>query len=152
LRANWRLRVAQDGKRRHVEERMADPTVGLFDQLGRRGHEPLLEHVEGTVRFDLVDGAGVDHWSVAICRGDLTVTRDDRDADCVVRCGRAGFDRVATGEDNAIAMLLRAELVAEGNVLLLVVLERLLPGPPGASDPLATARSLSTARPGTAAR
>ena len=135
-----------------MEERMRDPVIGLFDWLGRRGHEQLLDHVEGTVRFDLVDEADVDHWLVAICRGDLTVTREDRDADCVMRCPKAGFARVATGEDNAIAMLLRAEIVVEGNARLLVMLERLMPGPPGASDPVSTARSLSTAHSRAAAR
>lgn len=126
---------------------MLDPTVGLFERLGRHAHEPLLEHVAGTVRFDLGDESGrVDSWLVAIDYGDLRVTREYRDADCVVRAAKAGFDRVATGEDNAVAMLLRAEIVAEGNVLLLVLLERLLPGPPGACDPVTFARSGTAAR------
>jgi predicted lipid carrier protein YhbT len=125
---------------------MLDPTVELFDRLRRHGHEPLLEHVEGSVRFDLADESGVDHWTVTISRGDLSVTREDRDADCIVSSAKARFDRVATGEDNAIAMLLRAEIVATGDVELLVVLERLLPGPPGASDPVAAARSEAASR------
>jgi hypothetical protein len=121
---------------------MLDPTVGLFDRLGRRGHEPLLEHVEGTVRFDLVDESGeIRSWLVVINRGDLSVTREKRGAACVVRTSKTGFDRVAKGEDNAIAMLLRSEIIAQGNIQLLVLLERLLPGPPGASDPVSAARS-----------
>jgi len=126
---------------------MLGPTVGLFERLGRHAHEPLLEHVTGTVRFDLADESGrVASWLVAIDGGDLCVTREYRDADCVVRGSKAGFDRLATGEDNAVAMLLRAEIVAEGNVLLLVLLERLLPGPPGAYDPVPAARSETAAR------
>ena len=125
---------------------MLDPTVEVFDRLARRGHEPLLDHVEGTVRFDLADESGTRCWLVTICRGDLRVTRENRDADCVVHCDKARFDRVATGEDNAVAMLLRAEIVAHGNVQLFVMLERLLPGPPGASDPMSAVRFETEAR------
>lgn len=126
---------------------MLDPTVGLFERLGRRGHEPLLEHVKGTVRFDLADESGeILRWLVTVNSGDLTVTQENRDADCVVRATKAGFDRVATGADNAIAMLLRAEISPQGSIQLLVMLERLLPGPPGASDPVSAARSGMAAR------
>jgi hypothetical protein len=125
---------------------MPDPTVELFDRLGRRGHEPLLAHIEGTVRFDLAEASRISYWLVNISRGDVRVTRENRDADCVVHSTKAGFDRVATGEDNAIAMLLRAEITAQGDVQLLVLLERLLPGPPGASDPRSGTRSGAAAR------
>ena len=37
----------------------ADPTVRFFDQLSRRGHEPLLRKLSGSVRFDIVDGKRV---------------------------------------------------------------------------------------------
>jgi hypothetical protein len=38
---------------------MTDPTAEFFDELGRRGHEPLLEKATGTLRFDIADGKRV---------------------------------------------------------------------------------------------
>ena len=114
---------------------MPDPTVELFDQLGRRGHDPLLEQVHGTVRFDLASNDGIRCWLVEIDDGTVKVSRDQRDADCVVLTTKVRFDRIATGRANAFAMLLRAEIVVHGDVQLLIVLERVLPGPPGARGP-----------------
>jgi hypothetical protein len=77
---------------------MSDASADFFEELGRRGHEPLLGHTSG--------------------------------ADCVVRATKGLFDDVATGRVNAMAALLRGELVAEGNPNLLVRLQRLFPSPP----------------------
>jgi predicted lipid carrier protein YhbT len=114
---------------------MPDPTVELFERLGRQGHEPLLDQVSGTVRFDLASNTEIQYWMVGIDRGSVRVSRTESDADCIVHTTKARFDRIATGEANALAMLLRAEIIVHGDVELLVVLERLLPGPPGARDP-----------------
>jgi hypothetical protein len=112
-----------------------DPTAELFDRLGRRGCDPLLEQARGTVRFDLASDTEILYWSVILDRGNVRVTRDEGDADCIVHTTKARFDKVATGAANAMAMLLRAEIIVHGDVQLLVVLERLLPGPPGARGP-----------------
>ncbi|GAA5197730.1 hypothetical protein GCM10023322_69600 [Rugosimonospora acidiphila] len=114
---------------------MPDPTVELFERLGRRAHDPMLEYVRGTVRFDLATDAEILYWLVTIDDGDLRVTREEADADCVVHSTKARFDRIAIGSESAMAMLLRAEVVAHGDIQLLVLLERLLPGPPGAKGP-----------------
>jgi hypothetical protein len=50
-----------------------DPAAMFFDELGRRGREPLLRKVSGRVRFDLVDGAHTEQWLVAVDKGELTV-------------------------------------------------------------------------------
>jgi putative sterol carrier protein len=105
-------------------------TDRFFETLAGRGHEPLLEKASGTVRFDLADGAQTDHWMVRIEHGDLQVTRDDADADSVVRVPRNIFEQLATGQMNAFAALLRGQAAAEGNLELTVLLQRLLPGPP----------------------
>lgn len=34
----------------------ADPTSEFFAALAERGHEPILQSAEGTLRFDLADG------------------------------------------------------------------------------------------------
>jgi len=108
---------------------MADPTGEFFDELGRRGHEPLLEKATGTVRFDLRDGKTTDRWLVAITKGDLAVSRRNTRADCVVSTDKALFDGVASGKTNAMAALLRGAMGVEGDVRLLVAFQRLFPGP-----------------------
>ena len=118
---------------------MADPTSEFFDELGRRGHEPLLEKATGTVRFDLRNGKTVDRWLVTVRKGDVGVSRKNVAADCVVTADRALFDSVASGRTNAFAALLRGAMGVEGDVNLLVSFQRLLPGPPRARKRRSTA-------------
>jgi predicted lipid carrier protein YhbT len=110
---------------------MTDATAGFFDELGRRGHEPLLEKGRGTVRFDLADGGRTDRWLVTLEKGDVSVSRKNVAADCVVRADRALFDAMARGEANGMAAYLRGELVLEGDPELLVLIQRVLPSPEG---------------------
>ena len=108
---------------------MADPTSEFFDELGRRGHEPLLKKTSGTLRFDLRDGKRTDRWLVDVKKGDVAVSRRNVRADCVVSADRALFDDVASGKTNAMAAMLRGAMGVEGDVQLLVPFQRLLPGP-----------------------
>jgi putative sterol carrier protein len=107
-----------------------DPARSFFDDLAARAHEPLLKDASGTIRFDLVDGRRVEHRYVTIDRGDVTVSHEKADADTVLRIDRSLFDRIATGKTNAMAAALRGELVPEGNLSMLMVFQRLFPGPP----------------------
>lgn len=109
---------------------MADATAEFFDMLVERGHEPLLEKMTGTIRFDLRDGKKTELWLVTVVRGDLAVSRRNLRADCVVSADKALFDEVASGKTNAMAALLRGAIAVEGDVPLLVAFQRLLPGPP----------------------
>ena len=102
----------------------------LFEELGRRGHEPLLEKVSGTIRFEIVDGKQTERWLVSIDKGDLSVSRKNVRADCTLRTDKAVFDRVASGKMNAMAATLRGDIALEGDSELLVPFQRLLPGPP----------------------
>ncbi len=108
---------------------MADATEAFFADLGGRGHEPLLRKTSGTMRFDLHDGEKVDRWFVSVTKGDITVTRRNVKADCLISGDKTLFERVATGRTNAMAALLRGALDAEGDVQLLVLFQRLFPGP-----------------------
>jgi hypothetical protein len=110
---------------------MASPTEEFFDEISRRGHEPLLQKATGTVRFEMVQGVCTEHWYVTVDKGDLTVSRENLEADGVVRAGRELFDRVASGEASLMTALLRGEASAEGNLSVLVLFARLLPGPQG---------------------
>ena len=71
----------------------ADPIAEFFAELGRRGHEPLLEKAKGSARFDVVDGKRTERWLLTIDKGDLRVSRRNAAADCVLRVDRPTFER-----------------------------------------------------------
>ena len=102
----------------------------FFEALGQRGHEPLLEKIDGTIRFEIVDGKRVERWLLTVDKGDVAVSRKNVRADCTLRADKAVFDGVASGELNAMAATLRGDLVIDGDSGLLVAFQRLLPGPP----------------------
>jgi putative sterol carrier protein len=108
---------------------MTDSTAEFFHELGRRGREPLLEKARGAIRFDLVDGTRMDRWLVTLDRGDVSVSRKNLVADCVVCADRALFDAMVTGDVNGMAAYLRGELTLEGDPELLVLFQRILPAP-----------------------
>jgi len=102
----------------------------LFEELGRRAHEPLLEKVSGTIRFEIVNGKHTERWLVSIDKGDVSVSRKNVRADCTFHADKAVFERLASGEMNAMAAFLRGDIVLDGDSELLVPFQRLLPGPP----------------------
>src|SRR5215216_531573 len=120
---------------------MTDATSKFFDALVERGHEPLLEKTTGTVRFDLKDGSKTDRWLVTVVKGDFTVSRQNLRADCVVTADKSLFDGIVSGKTNAMAALLRGAMGVEGDVQLLVLFQRLLPGPSRSRRPRPTAAS-----------
>ena len=109
---------------------MADATAEFFDELARRGHEPLLASASGTLRVDLVEGKRVEHWYVTIKKGNVAVSRDNADADAVVRLDRSLFESMASGKVNAMAAALRGVVAPEGDLGLVISFQRLFPGPP----------------------
>jgi putative sterol carrier protein len=114
---------------------MSDPTAEFFDMLRHRRHEPLLEATAGTVRFDLAGERETERWFLEISHGDLSVARDARKADLVVRADRDLFSKIVTGEANMLAAWLRNQVIFEGSLLLSRSFEVLLPGPPGSRHP-----------------
>jgi putative sterol carrier protein len=118
---------------------MADTTAVFFDVLARRGHEPMLEKVRATLRFDLANGGRTERWFVSVDKGDIAVSRRNARADCVIRMDQALFQRLANGEVNAMAALLRGAIAVEGDPQLIVMFQRLLPSPPGSRDPRTSA-------------
>jgi predicted lipid carrier protein YhbT len=107
---------------------MTDLIAGFFGELGRRGHEPLLEKATGTIRFDVVDGTSTERWFITLDKGDVAVSRKNVRADCVVRTDRALLDAMVRGDANGMAAYLRGELTLEGDPELLVLFQRALPG------------------------
>ena len=114
-------------------------TERFFDDLGQRGHEPLLRKARGTIKFEIVDGKRVDRRVVAIDRGDIRVSRRNVACDGVIRANKDVFESVASGRSNPIAAVLRNELSVQGDWRLLVLLQRLFPGPPKARPTRRTA-------------
>jgi len=107
---------------------MTDATAEFFDALARRGHDPMLGRFKGSVRFDVKSGNRTEHIRVAFKQGDITVTRDEEDADCVVRADRSLLNACAAGEKNIMAAFLRGEVALQGDPQLLVIFQRILPG------------------------
>jgi putative sterol carrier protein len=105
----------------------SDPTATFFDDLGERGHEANLERLTGTIRFDLARRNRTDSWLVAIRKGDVAISREPAEADCVLSTAKRVFDGLVTGEQNPLAATLRGEVAAEGNLELLVLFQRLFP-------------------------
>jgi putative sterol carrier protein len=100
----------------------------FLDDLGRRGHEPLVARVDATVRFEITDGERTEHRLVTIRHGEIRVSTDDEPADCLVRGDRATFNAVVSGRSSAMAALLRGALTVDGDPELLVLIQRLFPG------------------------
>jgi hypothetical protein len=106
-------------------------TESYFEELGRRGYIPLVDKASGTVRFDVAQDQGTDHWMVGFNKGNVNVTPcgSTASADCVVAADHAVFDGVVTGETNPMAAMVRGDLTVGGNPELLVLFKRLTPGP-----------------------
>lgn len=108
-----------------------DATSEFFARIDGRTHQPLLGRAAGRVRFELVGDGEIDSWLVGVRDGGIVVSRGGGDADCVVRARKALFDGIARGEVNAMAAMLRGDLVAEGDLSILLIVQRLFPGPGG---------------------
>ena len=114
---------------------MTDATTEFFDGLSQRGHEPLLRKSRGTVRFDIAAGDEIESRYITIDRGTISVSKKRSPADGVFRVDRALFDRIASGEVNPVAAVLRGDVRAEGDWRLLMLVQRLFPSAPGARGP-----------------
>ena len=119
---------------------MRTPTDAFFGDLAARGREPLVRSVSGTLRFDLVDGDGVEHWHITMRDGDVEVSHKNASADAVVRLDRHAFDGMVSGTVNAMAATLRGELTAEGDLGLVMLFQRLFPSPPTVDAPEVAAK------------
>jgi putative sterol carrier protein len=108
---------------------MKGATESFLENLGERGHEPLLEKTTGTVRLELENGKQVERWLVTVDKGDIAVSHKQARADCTIRARKELFDGIASGEVNAMAAVLRGAVGVEGSWELLVLFQRLFPGP-----------------------
>lgn len=124
--------------RERTQKPTSDPIAEFFAELGRRGHEPLLEKAKGSARFEVTDGRRIERWRVTIDKGDLGVSRRNAAADCILRLDRSSFERAVAGKLNLMAAVLRGEVGIGGDVRLLVLLRRLFLKPPRRRSPTAS--------------
>jgi putative sterol carrier protein len=108
---------------------VTDVTAEFFDGLRQRDHQPALAHKSGVVRIDIDDNGRSERWFVEIDDGTVKVSKRNRKADSTVRSDKQMFERLVTGEANAVAAMLRGAISAGGDWNLLIVFQRLFPSP-----------------------
>jgi len=122
---------------------MSDPIEDFFEGLGKRGYEPLLQHVIGSIRFDLENGDETDHWWVGMDRGKVTVLHEDRVAKSISRQDRTTMVDAILGRRNPMTTFLRGDSGYSGEGEPLVIFTRLFPDrslvSPTGPSPTATA-------------
>ena len=111
-----------------------DLVEGFFDELGRRGHDPLLDRLESTGRFEVVADGQTDCWMVAVKGGYITVSRGGGDADWVLRSDRAVFNQVIHGDAGSLSAYLDGtlDIVLHNPYTRFGLITRLFAGPPQA--------------------
>ena len=93
----------------------------FFDQLASAGPVPLLEHVSGTLEFDI---EGSDRRWMTINRGRLVVTHNSVGPDCVLKCDADTFIRIISGKQNLVAAAIRGSVSVAGNLALGLSIQR----------------------------
>ena len=88
----------------------SDRVERFFEELGRRGHEPLLDRLNATGRFEVLEGDRTEEWLVSVRGGYITVTRGGGDADFVLRGERHAFDRIIHGDAGSLAAVIRGTM------------------------------------------
>jgi len=129
---------------------MAEDLIAeFFGRLADQGQVPTFAGESATIRFDIGDGE-VEHWHVIVRKGNVTVSRQHKSADAVVRIKRPEVEAMVTGRLNAQTALLRGAVACEGSLAALMMFQRCLPGPPGSTGrvaPISSATVMSWRRP-----
>jgi putative sterol carrier protein len=105
---------------------MTTATDTFFADLAERGPEPRLQRASGTLRVDLSNG---EHWFLDIHKGRVAVSRRNDPADTVVSTSPEIFEQLSRGETNAMAAMLRNDIMFEGAPALGVLVRKLFPQP-----------------------
>jgi hypothetical protein len=109
---------------------MTETTTEFFEDLARRGHEPLLEQATGRIAVELAGPRQTERWLVDVRGGDIAVSQEDGESDCTIRTSEELFDGMVRGEVSTMAGFLRGTIDVDGNPELLVLFQRIFPGPP----------------------
>ena len=103
---------------------MSDTTQTFFERLAKRGYEPLLHSVSGTIQCDIEDAGS---WFVVVNNGALTVSTDTVEADCVIVCHREDFERMVMGKQNPTTLFMQGKMIITGDIVLAQMFQRLFP-------------------------
>jgi|GEM_PF-7017432 hypothetical protein len=129
----------------------SDRVEQFFDELGRRGHEPLLDRMDAIGLVELYDGDRTARWLVAVRGGYITVSKDGADAgaDWVMKADRRAFERVIHGDAGALAALIRGTLSVQlvDPQQKFGLITRLFAGPPGSRKEWTEDESLNQQAP-----
>lgn len=111
---------------------MSQVTEAFLTGLSERREEPPVRKMTGSIRIDLRDNGKVDHWHVSFDADKVSVRKEPkgRRADCHLITDHELFDRMAAGQANAMAAVLRGAILVRGDLDKLVAFQRLFPGPP----------------------
>jgi putative sterol carrier protein len=109
---------------------MPSAAPAFLESLARRDNEPLLRDVNASIRFDLRRQQMVDHWTVSIDDGAISLAHRKLGADCVATMDEETFNSIASGRSNAIAAALRGDIELSGDAAILLAFQRMFPGPP----------------------
>ncbi len=109
---------------------MSDATSEFFERLALRTEpEPLLRNASGTVHIELHEAGATESWFVGLKKGKISLSREADHVDAKLTMSRELFDRLCSGTANAMAAVLRGSLVVQGDMKLMILLQRLFPGP-----------------------
>src|SRR5438105_2857557 len=117
-----------------MKTEMASATAEFFDELASRSYEPLLGTETGTLRWDVTDGDGSEHWYVDVDKGNVSVSRKNAKAGTFLQMSREVSDGIVTGRSNAMAAVIRGVVATDGDLGLAMAFQRLFPGPPKGSN------------------
>ncbi len=107
--------------------------AAFFTALAAQGSQPLLHGESGTLRFDLSGGSKLERWYVTVTDGRIAVSHRGGHADIVLRMDEALFDEITRGTANMMASQLRGAIHVDGDLHLMMVFQRLFPGPPSST-------------------
>jgi hypothetical protein len=105
----------------------------FFEELGRRGHDPLLARLCATGRFEVSGDGRTDHWFVSVKGGFVTVSRGGGgDVDWIMRAEREALNGIIDSDSGVLAALIRGTLSVTGTgpSVPLGLLNRLFAGAP----------------------
>ena len=103
---------------------MSDTTQTFFERLAKRGYEPLLHSVSGTIQCDIEDAGS---WFVVVKNGSLTVNKNTAEANCVIACSREDFERMVMGKQNPTTLFMQGKMIITGDIVLAQMFQRLFP-------------------------
>ncbi|MFY1696661.1 MULTISPECIES: SCP2 sterol-binding domain-containing protein [unclassified Solwaraspora] len=102
--------------------------------------------LNGTLRFDVRDGADTEQWRLRFQDGRVTAAPSAEPADCVVVVDRQLFDRILQGVESIEPAFVRQAFTVEGLLPLLLSFRWLLPDAVGARRPRDLVSGWSRAR------